>query len=140
MTEPTAGYRYIPHPADLCVEAWAPTQKQCLVQVVDALVDSFIERPRPRASEAIEWVLPDDQTENLLGTLLEEVIYQLEVHSRIPVATAIEREENGWRVRFEMADLDQATPCGAVPKAVSLHGMRLRPEGNRWRCVVTIDV
>ncbi|RDI60447.1 archease [Nocardia pseudobrasiliensis] len=136
----SAGHVSVPHTADLRIEAWAPTQAQCLVEAVNALVDSFIDRPRPHPSSTVEWTLLDDHAENLLADLLDEVIYQMEVFSHVPVATTVESTPNGWRVRFEMAELAEATACGAMPKAVSLHDIRLRPVENGWRCVVTIDV
>ncbi|WP_157355770.1 archease [Nocardia terrae] len=139
MTAPEAGYRYIPRPDDLCVEAWAPTRERCLVQVIDAVVDSFIQRPRPEPSETIEWVMPRDRAENLMGTLLEAVDHQMEVYSRIPVTTTVERLDSGWRVRFELADLDRTTLCGAVPTAVTLHDIRIQSERDRWHCVVSVD-
>ncbi|WP_067893804.1 archease [Nocardia vaccinii] len=136
----SAGHVFVSHTADLRIEAWAPTRARCLAEAVEALVDSFIDRPRPEPSTAIDWLLPDNDTENPLADLLDEVIYQMDVYARIPVATVVEPATIGWQVRFEMADLSTATPCGAVPKAVSRQEIRFRREENGWRCEVTIDV
>ncbi|MEV6140184.1 archease [Nocardia sp. NPDC051990] len=140
MSESEAGHRLIPHTADLRIEAWAPTRERCLAEAVAALVDSFLERPLPCASTAVETSLPADSDENVLVGVLEEVIFQGEVSGMVPVATEVSADRSGVRVRFQMVDLAAATPCGAVPKAVSLHRLRFRRDSHGWRCAVTIDV
>jgi SHS2 domain-containing protein len=140
MNESEAGHRLIPHTADLRIEAWAPTRERCLAEAVAALVDSFLERPLPRVSTAIETALPADSDENVLVGVLEEVIFQGEVFGLVPVATEVSASRTGVRVRFQMADLAAATPCGAVPKAVARHGLWSRRDSRGWRCAVTIDV
>jgi len=138
--KPPAGHRSVPHTADLRLEAWAPTRERCLAEAVRALVDSFIEHPLPQPASVAEWDLPVGHDENLLVELLEEVIYRMDVCGRVPVATDVAATATGLRIRFDMADLQQAVPCGPVPKAVSLHRIRLAPGPDGWRCAVTIDV
>ncbi|MEV6099914.1 archease [Nocardia sp. NPDC051981] len=140
MNEPAAGHRLSPHTADLRIEAWASTREQCLAEAVAALVDSFVDRPQPLPSTAVETTVPVDSDENMLVGVLEEVIYQSEVAGLVPIATEVAATRGGLRMRFQMADLAAATPCGAVPKAVSLHRLRFRADSHGWRCAVTIDV
>ncbi len=135
-----AGHRLAPHTADLRLEAWAPTREQCLTEAVAALVDSFLDRPIPQPDHAVEWDLPADRAENLLVRLLEEVIYQIDVFGRVPIATRISATPHGLHVRFDTADLETAVPAGPVPKAVALHELWFTPDPGGWRCAVTIDV
>jgi SHS2 domain-containing protein len=135
----SAGHRSVVHTTDIEVEAWAPTCERCMVETVDALVDCFIVRPRPRPSESVEWSQPDNDPENLLADLLDGVVYHCEMFSQIPVTTTVDHPRE-WHIRFETADLDAAVRHGTAPEAVSLHDLRLRPQPGGWRCTAILDI
>lgn len=139
-TSRSAGHVCVPHTTELRLEAWAPTREQCLAEAVDALVDNVIERPRPRPTSTVDRTVPDEREESLLADLLDQVIYQVEVFSDIPVVTVVEPVIDGWHIRFEMADLATATPCGAIPKTASLRDVRLWPDASGRRCLVIIGL
>ncbi|MGW4741097.1 archease [Nocardia xishanensis] len=140
MTPLGAGHRFVPHTADLRIEAWAATRERCLAEAVAAMIDSLLDHPLPPPEFSVEWDLSGDRGEDQLVELLEEVIYRMEVSGCVPVATDITATSSGTHVRFDMAEIQDAEPCGAVPKAVSLHRIRLAPDSSGWRCAVTIDV
>ena len=81
--------------------------------------------------------------EDLLVRVLNDVIYQFEVHRRLPVDISIDPAAGDTQgqaeVRFAAAPADEADLVGAVPKAVSLHELRFAPTGGLWRCHVTVD-
>ena len=141
-TRSPSGHVQSPHTADLRIEAWAPTREECVAEAVHALVDSFADCPTEAATAPLEYVFHDRSAEDLLIAVLEEVIYLLDTTGRIPVRIDVcaTSPRTGWRVRFAMADADAATLIGAVPKAVSLHGLRFTDGPGGWSCAVTIDV
>ncbi|MDH6143689.1 MULTISPECIES: archease [Kitasatospora] len=140
-----SGHRTLAHTADLRVEAWSPTVAGCITQAVRAVVDGFADTSaaRPVGERACEVTAAAD--EDLLVAVLEEVVYRMDADGEIPLDTEVLaiRDTAAGRVlsvRFRMADADTAEPVGAVPKAVSLHGLRLRGGPDGWTCRVTVDV
>jgi SHS2 domain-containing protein len=140
-----AGHRAIPHTADIAIEAWAPGMDECVGQAVLALVESFVvPGPAGKAADEVAFSVAATTAEDLLVAVLDEAIYQVEVHGRIPVDTSIDERtgaaEGRADVRFATVPAHAVELTGAVPKAVSLHELRFARAGGLWRCHVTIDV
>nr|WP_230195890.1 archease [Streptomyces coriariae] len=76
----------------------------------------------------------------LLAAVLEEVIYRMDASSELPVGVAVTPTPGGVGLRFTMADSSAATEIGAVPRAVSLHGLALAPGAHGWACRSALDV
>ncbi len=136
----SVGYRLVPHTADLRIEAWAPTVERCVAEVVRAMVRSFADLALATPTACREFVVHAADPEAQLITVLDEVIYRMDTDNEIPWTVAVRREGGNLRVTMTMVDVTQATVVGAVPKAVSLHRLRLEKSGENWRCSVTIDV
>ncbi|MEU9759143.1 archease [Streptomyces sp. NPDC047985] len=149
------GHRTVPHTADLRVEAWAPTAGDCVAEAVRAMVESFADTSGAAPAGERVCTVAAGSGEDLLVSVLEEVVYRLDAHGEIPLdvevdadvrvdadtgASRTEGEGPGTLVRFRMADAGSAREIGAVPKAVSLHGLRLRDGPDGWICRVTLDV
>lgn len=143
---PPAGHRTVPHTADVALEAWAPSKHECVAQAVQALVGGFAElgdAAVPRDSVRVSLDEAPDTDDDLLVSVLDEVIYQIEVHGRVPFDVAFDPADGDGDsgVRFATVPIDAVTIVGAVPKAVSLHELRFgRTAGGAWRCHVTVDV
>jgi SHS2 domain-containing protein len=154
-----AGHRLVPHTADVALEAWAPAKYECVIQAVHALVGGFAElmerrggrdEPAPASAPApvsapalrVSVSVPIDPAsdDDLLVAVLDEVIYQVEVHGRVPVDATLAAAGEAVDVRFETVPIDTVRIIGAVPKAVSLHQLRFGRVDGGWRCHVTVDV
>lgn len=143
--EHVAGHRALPHTADLAVEAWAGRREECVAEAVRALIESFAELPADLPpTDSVAFAVEPATAERLLADVLDEAIYQIEVHGRIPVDTSIDLRtgigEGRADVRFATVPARFAEPVGAVPKAVSLHALTLEHSGGSWRAHATIDV
>jgi SHS2 domain-containing protein len=143
MRAEPAGHRILPHTADLALEAWAPAKGACIAEAVQALVEGFADVRAVVPGESVRLTFAEPGDEDLLVRVLDEVIYQLDVHGRLPVDISVDVPEDGTpgraEVRFAAADAAQAEPTGAVPKAVSRHELRFARDGDLWRCHVTVD-
>ncbi len=84
--------------------------------------------------------LTADRDDDLLVTVLDEVIYLLDTAGDAPVGVEVNGTDGGVEVTFAMADAGALPQVGAVPKAVSLNELRLARERASWRCSVTLDV
>ncbi|MGW7381778.1 archease [Streptomyces sp. NPDC054794] len=141
------GRRSLPHTGDLRVEAWAPTREECIAEAVRGVVESFADLPAGACGVDRECMVSAKDDGRLLVAVLEEVIYRMDAVGELPTDVAVTPEPGGVRVRFTMADGrwpmadgSTATPTGAVPKAVALHGLDLAQGSHGWVCRVTPDV
>lgn len=136
------GHRTVPHTADIRVEAWGASRERCLAEAVLGMVECFadVSAVRPTAVERVR--LPEDNDDDLLATLLDEVLFRLEVHGRVPVDVEVDTSDepgDGLDVRLAVAELAAVEVTGAAPKAVSLHELHIGPGPYGWSCAVTID-
>ncbi|RFS86071.1 hypothetical protein D0T12_05420 [Actinomadura spongiicola] len=137
------GHRRVPHTADLRIEAWAPTREQCVAEAVSGLVGSFADTAGLRPHRTAVLNVPPEPDADLLVAVLDDVIYRLEVHGELVLDTEITTApDGGLTARLKVGDATEATAIGAIPKAVSLHDLRLTRDSatEAWSCAVTIDV
>jgi SHS2 domain-containing protein len=135
------GHRSVPHTADARIEAWAPTREACVAEAVTAMVETFADTSAARPTDSASFEVTADTDEDLLVAVLDEVVYLLDTADVIPLATRVEPAlEEGYDVHFEVTGAGQVELVGAVPKAVSLHGLRFEQGPDGWSCAVTLDV
>lgn len=139
MTTP-AGHRALPHTADIRIEAWAPTREACVGQAVAGLAEAFVSVPDGVRVAPVTADLAADTDEDALVAVLDEVIYLMETSDAIAVSADVTAAPGGVRVRFGTVPLADVELVGAVPKAVTLHGLRFTEEPGRWTCSVVVDV
>ncbi|MGY4969824.1 archease [Streptomyces nigrescens] len=134
------GHRSVPHTADLCIEAWAASREECIAEAVRGVVGSFSDASAVAAGVMRECEVTADSDGRLLAAVIEEVIYRMEAAGELPADVEVTATEGGVRLRFTMAGSDVVAQVGAVPKAVSMHGLRLAQDTHGWACRVTLDV
>lgn len=138
----TPGFEFRAHTADTAFAAWGPTRAACFAQATRALVASFAAvdgAASPREHPVRLEPAPD---EDLLVDLLGEVIYLVDARRELAVGGALrDRADGGIEGALDVVPLDAARQIGAVPKAVTYHGLHVEhDEDGAWRCHVTIDV
>jgi len=134
------GHRFLPHTADVSIEAWGPTREECLAEAVTAMVAIFADVTGVRPSSAATVVLPDGPDEDVLVAVLSEVIVRLDVDGCLPVDVEVHRGSDGVEVVLALAALDHVRIIGAPPKAVSWHRLRCAAGPHGWDCSVVLDV
>jgi SHS2 domain-containing protein len=89
----------------------------------------------------VEFELPPGRDEDLLVSLLDEVIFRMETEDLLPLHAEVLPSPGGsLRVRLTTTGTHDVRPVGAIPKAVSLHELRFGTGPDGWRCSVTLDV
>jgi hypothetical protein len=69
------------------------------------------------------------------------MIYLLEVRDLVAARTIVEpTPAGGVAGYFDTVPVAPVELMGLAPKAVTRHTHFLGPEGDRWRCAVTVDV
>jgi SHS2 domain-containing protein len=135
------GYRTVPHTADLRIEAWAESRDECVAQALRGLVASFADISDVQPARILERLMTAGSDADLLAAAADEVIYILDAEGQIPVSIQARPASAGIVVVLALAQGECAEIIGAVPKAVSLHGLRCEPDSTgRWSASMTIDV
>lgn len=136
-----AGHRLVAHTADVIIEAWGPTRESCMVHAVHGLVDTFAELEDAPVVRSVPFALAPESDRELLVMLLEEVLYTHEVLGVLPLEVEIvATDDGGIAGSFEVVPVTEAQAVGAVPKAVSRHGLQMARTDGTWSARATIDV
>jgi SHS2 domain-containing protein len=134
------GHRAVPHTADVRIEAWGASREQCLVEAVLGMVECFADISGVRPTAVRQVRVAEGSDDDLLASLLDEVVFRLEVHGDVPVDVEAEMIDGGLDVRLAVTDVASVPIVGAVPKAVSWNELYLAPDAYGWSCAVTVDV
>ena len=140
VTVAARGHRTVPHPADVTIEAWAPTRDACLAEAVIALVDTFADTTHASSSDVVVSELTARTDGDRLIAVLDQLIFLLDTEGLIPLAADVDVEPETVRLRMRVTSIDDAEPIGAAPKAVALSGLTFGGVGDQWICRATIDV
>jgi SHS2 domain-containing protein len=135
------GHRTVPHTADRRVEAWAPSRQECLAEALRGLIDSFADVTSTPLERTTERPVLAASDADVLAAAAEEIIYMLDAEGQIPVDVQVRPVTGGIVLVLALAAADAVEITGAVPKAVSFHGLRCEPDGaDRWSASLVIDV
>ncbi|MEU9211524.1 archease [Streptomyces sp. NPDC048415] len=135
-----SGHRLVPHTAAVRIEAWGTSRECCLVEAVLALVGSFADVSAVRPTSVQRMRVPEGSDDDLLASLLEEVVFRLERDGQVPVDVEADTADGGLDVRLAVVGLADVEIIGAVPKAVSWNELHVGPDPYGWSCRATVDV
>ncbi|WP_043635124.1 archease [Nonomuraea candida] len=131
------GHRTIPHTADIALEAWGDDREECLAEAVRALVGGFADLGGATPDGEVEFEPGREDGPAPLIALLEEVIYRVEVDGVLVVDV---RPGPAGVLLLATVPVEGVEQVGAMPKAVTTHGMRFGPENGQWRAYAVVDV
>lgn len=135
------GHRNAPHTADLCIEAWAASRDECIAEALRGLIGSFADISGTPLTRITERQVLACRDSDLLASAAEEVIYLLDAEGQIPVSVQAHPVPGGVLLVLTLAAAEAVDIIGAVPKAVSFHGLRCEPDAaGRWSAFMTVDV
>jgi SHS2 domain-containing protein len=136
------GHRLVPHTSDLTIESWGPTRERCIAQAALGLVAACAEIDPDAPTEDVEITYPPEASDDeLLVSVLEDVIYRADVDGMLPAAMELHRRDDGGISGLaRMLATEGTTAVGATPKAVTRHGLLLGEEAGEWHARVTVDV
>lgn len=139
--DPDDGYRLLPHTADVTLLAWGPTREACLERAVRALAATFVEVRANSAAQPVAVGIPAGPDTEQLITVLEEALFCLDAHNRVPIGASITRlRDGGLTARFDTVGADDVALIGSVPKAATRHALEFVRHRSRWQARVTVDV
>lgn len=138
--EAPLGYRIMPRTADIGVEAWGPSREACIAEAVHGVVQAFTDTATVHPARTRRCWFPDNGDQDLLVNVLDEAVHVLDTEHEAPVDVELEPRDKGVAVRFAMVDASVPDRAGAVPKGVSLHGLRIGRVAGGWSCAAIVNV
>ena len=142
MAQVTPGgtaHRTMVHTADVIIEAWGPTRTACLAEAVRALVETFADVSAASAAASLPLHVTATDGGDLVAAVLEEVLFVLDAHDRVPLAARVTAtSDGGVHGSFDVAPLSEVRVTGPAPKGVA--GAELVDRGGGWACRAVIDL
>lgn len=140
MTGHGAGHRRLPHPADVMLQAWAPTPQRCLEEAVCALVGSFADVSDTRPERVHEFEVSDPSWDTRLVTVYEEVLFLLDARGEVVLHASVTAAGDGLLVSFDLARAEEVVLTGSTPKGIARSGLEFCHRGDRWQATAIVDV
>jgi SHS2 domain-containing protein len=138
---PAKGHARLPHTADVCIEAWAPTAQECYEEAVAAFVGIFAAVTGASTGHPRPFHVGPGSPELLLILLLDEVLLAVDVEGLVPHTVHIEPPgSDSLDGVFTLVPVDEITAVGSVAKGVSHEGLLFGTQDGRWRCQAIVDV
>jgi len=135
------------HTADVAVEATGPTLGAAFASVADGMAAAMCEEVPATGGERFEVAVEAESRESLLFDYLDELIYERDVRSVLPVdneATVTAPDADGPGSAWRCAGSYRGVPLSAVVardlKAVTYSEMDLSERAEGWRAYVVFDV
>ena len=140
-------WKVFDHTADLGLRVEAPTRAALFEEAGRALTSLFVEAPgvTVQERERLEFALTAVEPADLLFDWLHALLVAFEVRHMLLVRFAVELDEavDGPRLRAsawgESVDRSRHRLAHEV-KAITYHGLFLRPDGDGWAAEVIVDV
>lgn len=131
---PLRGHRVSRGPTSTLLQAWGDTREHCFEEAVMALVDSFAQGIEDQVSPvSVPITLEPSNDDDLLGLLLDEIVYVGEVLGAVPVAVELSRTEDlGVTGFLETVPLAQVRLIAGLPRRLGAEGPSVERRGGRW--------
>ena len=141
-----AGFELREHTADVAVEAWGDTLGATFAAVGDglaaAMCDEWPDSEAPDSGEPAEFSLTAEGVEAALFDYLDQLIYERDVQSVLPVdnEAVVEETDDGWRVEASYRGVPLSAVTAREVKAVTYSEMAVTETADGWEAYVVFDV
>jgi SHS2 domain-containing protein len=140
-TTSAAGHVAVRECTDVVVDAWAPSRTECLEQLVRGVVGAFAEARPESAIREIRFELDTALDEDLVATLLEDVLYLVRADDLVVVDVVLEENEEDGTIEgsFSVAPVHAIPAIGACPTHVSRAEIFFGRDDSVWRTRVRLQ-
>jgi SHS2 domain-containing protein len=135
------GYELRPHTADVAAEATGETLGAAFAAAADGMAAAMAEE-WPAGGERYEISVSAEGREALLFDYLDELIYERDVRSVLPVDNegVVTEDGTGWHFEGRYRGIDLATVTARDLKAITYSEMEIEETADGWRVYVVFDV
>ena len=135
-------YELREHTADVAVEATGATLGETFAAVADGMAAAMCDEV-PEMGERRDIVVSAEGREALLFDYLDELIYERDVRSVLPVdneATVVDGGDGDWSLSGSYRGVGLDTVTARDLKAVTYSEMSVAETADGWRAYVVFDV
>jgi SHS2 domain-containing protein len=135
-------YELREHTADVAVEATGATLGETFAAVADGMAAAMCDEV-PETGERRDIAVTAEGREALLFDYLDELIYERDVRSVLPVdngATVVEGGDGDWSLSGSYRGVGLDTVTARDLKAVTYSEMSVAETADGWRAYVVFDV
>ncbi|WP_276301799.1 archease [Halorussus lipolyticus] len=135
-------YELRDHTADVAVEVTGPTLESVFAGAGDGLAGAMCDEIPESVGDRFDFEVRAEAREALLFDYLDQLIYERDVRSVLPVDNEVEiREEGGeWVLEASARGVPLADVSAREIKAVTYSEMALEETDSGWRAYVVFDV
>ncbi|MFT4921413.1 MAG: SHS2 domain-containing protein [Haloarculaceae archaeon] len=129
------------HTADVAVEATAESRGAVFAAVADGMAAAMCDQV-PGSGRRHEITVPAEGLEAVLFDYLDELIYERDVRSVLPVdnAAAVSEDDGQWQVEASYRGVPLDAVSARDLKAVTYSEMDLSKTDGGWHAYVVFDV
>lgn len=135
------GYELRPHTADVAAAATGGTLGAAFGAAADAMAAAMAE-DWPEGGERYDISVRAESREALLFDYLDELIYERDVRSVLPVDNegTVTGDDAGWHFEGGYRGIDLTTVTARDLKAITYSEMEIEETADGWRVYVVFDV
>ena len=138
---PDAGYALEVTSGRCVVDAWGPDRASCFVQALRGVVTQYARASDPPVIHTIPLATGPAASEEVLASLVDEVIGALDVFSLVPVRFHLaDTEEGGVSGDMEVVAVTDVQVVGRRPRRVDRRELSAVADAGGWRCHVLVAV
>lgn len=127
------------HTADVAVEATGETLDDAFAAAADGMAAAMCDEI-PESGERRDITVTAESREALLFDYLDELIYERDVRSVLPVENAATVEKADWRVTGSYRGVPLSEVAAREVKAVTYSEMEIEEREDGWFVYVVLDV
>ncbi|MXR50562.1 archease [Halovenus sp. WSH3] len=135
------GYELRAHTADVAVEATGESLGAAFGATADGMAAAMAEE-WPDGGTRYDLTVRAERPEALLFDYLDELIYERDVRSVLPVDNQgrVTSDGDGWRFEGSYRGIDLADVTARDLKAITYSEMQIEERADDWRIYVVFDV
>lgn len=135
------GYELRPHTADVAAEATGETLGTAFGATADGMAAAMADE-WPEGGERYELTVSAESREALLFDYLDDLIYERDVRSVLPVDNegVVSETDGDWRFEGRYRGVDLAAVTARDLKAITYSEMAIEKTPDGWRIYVVFDV
>lgn len=135
------GYELRPHTADVAAEATGETLGAAFGATADGMAAAMADE-WPEGGERYELAVSAESREALLFDYLDDLIYERDVRSVLPVDNegVVSEADGDWQFEGNYRGVDLAAVTARDLKAITYSEMTVEETPDGWRIYVVFDV
>ena len=141
------GYRHLPHPADVLIEAWGDTLEEAFEYAALGVFEVMTDTSRVEARDRVDVVVEGFDLESLLYSWIEELLYYFDVKQLLFSKFKVREIEKGCGEGYVLKASAWGEPYNpdkhesrTLVKAMTYHLMEIEAKRGKVKLRFVVDI